>query len=147
MSNATAELKPEVKVEDAGPAKKRITVTVQAKDVDARLENGFGNLAGEAALPGFRKGKAPRALLERRFGDMLLQETRTQLLGETYGKVVQDHKLRPVGEPSLPEGATEPTLTQQGLPNALHNWIAAEPTPLAPACSSTLSPASKAPRR
>jgi trigger factor len=112
MSNATAELKPEVKVEDAGPARKRITVTVQAKDVDARLENGFGNLAGEAALPGFRKGKAPRALLERRFGDMLLQETRTQLLGETYGKVVQDHKLRPVGEPSLPEGATEPTLTR-----------------------------------
>ena len=112
MSNATAELKPEVKVEDAGPAKKRITVTVQAKDVDARLENGFGNIANEAALPGFRKGKAPRALLERRFGDMLLQETRTQLLGETYGKVVQDHKLRPVGEPSLPEGATEPTLTR-----------------------------------
>jgi len=112
MSNATAEMKPEVKVEDAGPARKRITVTVQAKDVDARLENGFGNLAGEAALPGFRKGKAPRALLERRFGDMLLQETRTQLLGETYGKVVQDHKLRPVGEPSLPEGATEPTLTR-----------------------------------
>jgi trigger factor len=112
MSNATAELKPEVKVEDAGPAKKRITVTVQAKDVDARLENGFGNLAGEAALPGFRKGKAPRALLERRFGDMLLKETRSQLLGETYGKVVQDHKLRPVGEPSLPDGATEPTLTR-----------------------------------
>jgi trigger factor len=112
MSNATAEMKPEVKVEDAGPAKKRITVTVQAKDVDARLENGFGNLANEAALPGFRKGKAPRALLERRFGDMLLQETRTQLLSETYGKAVQDHKLRPVGEPSLPEGATEPTLTR-----------------------------------
>ena len=58
MSNATAELKPEVKVEDAGPARKRITVTVQAKDVDARLENGFGNLAGEAALPGFRKAAA-----------------------------------------------------------------------------------------
>jgi trigger factor len=112
MSNATAEMKPEVKVEDAGPARKRITVTVQAKDVDARLENGFGNLANEAALPGFRKGKAPRALLERRFGDMLLQETRTQLLSETYGKAVQDHKLRPVGEPSLPEGATEPTLTR-----------------------------------
>jgi trigger factor len=112
MSNATAEMKPEVKVEDAGPARKRITVTVQAKDVDARLENGFGNLANEAALPGFRKGKAPRALLERRFGDMLLQETRTQLLSETYGKAVQDHKLRPVGEPSLPEGATEPTLAR-----------------------------------
>ena len=112
MSNATAEMKPEVKVEDAGPAKKRITVTVQAKDVDARLENGFGNLAGEAQLPGFRKGKAPRALLERRFGDMLLQETRSQLLNETFGKVVQDHKLRPVGEPMLPEGGTEPVITR-----------------------------------
>ena len=112
MSNATAEMKPEVKVEDAGPARKRITVTVQAKDVDARLENGFGNLANEAALPGFRKGKAPRALLERRFGDMLLQETRTQLLSETFGKAVQDHKLRPVGEPMLPEGGTEPVITR-----------------------------------
>ncbi len=112
MSNATAELKPEVKVEDAGPARKRITVTVQAKDVDARLESGFGNLAGEAVLPGFRKGKAPRSLLERRFGDMLLQETRTQLLSETFSKAIEEHKLRPVGDPIVPEGSAEPVITR-----------------------------------
>ena len=53
MSNATAEISPEVKVEDAGPACKRITVTVPAKAVDARLETSFGNLANAAQLPGF----------------------------------------------------------------------------------------------
>ncbi len=107
MSNATAELNPEVKVEDAGPARKRITVTLSAKAVDARIESGFSNLQGEAQLPGFRKGKAPRGLLEKRFSDSILQETRGQLVSETYTKAVEAHKLRPIGEPELPEGTAE----------------------------------------
>jgi len=112
MSNATAEISPEVKVEDAGPACKRITVTVPAKAVDARLETGFGNLANEAQLPGFRKGKAPRGLLEKRFGESLLQETRSQLLSETYSKAIEEHKLRPVSEPTLAEGSKEPEIAR-----------------------------------
>jgi len=112
MSNATAEISPEVKVEDAGPACKRITVTVPAKAVDARLETSFGNLANEAQLPGFRKGKAPRGLLEKRFGESLLQETRSQLLSETYSKAIEEHKLRPVSEPTLAEGSKEPEIAR-----------------------------------
>jgi trigger factor len=112
MSNATAEIAPEVKVEDAGPACKRITVTVPATAVDARIESSFGNIQNEAQLPGFRKGKAPRHLIERRFGDGVIQETRSQLLSETFSKALETHKLRPVGEPTLPQGATEPLITR-----------------------------------
>src|SRR5690606_30182421 len=43
--------------------------------------------------------------------------------------------------------SAEPTLTQQGLSSALHSWIAADPTPLAPACNRTRSPGCKAPSR
>jgi len=90
----------------------RFEIVADKDEFDAAFDKAVRRVGQQLQVPGFRKGKAPRALLERRFGDMLLQETRTQLLGETYGKVVQDHKLRPVGEPSLPEGATEPTLTR-----------------------------------
>ncbi len=115
MSNATAELTPEVKVEDAGPACKRITVTVPAQAVDARIAASFGNLRDQAQLPGFRKGKAPRHLIEKRFGEGVLQETRGQLLSESYAKALQDHKLRPVGEPTLTDPGKEPTL-ESGKP-------------------------------
>ena len=62
--------------------------------------------------PTFRKGKAPRGLLEKRFGESLLQETRSQLLSETYSKAIEEHKLRPVSEPTLAEGSKEPEIAR-----------------------------------
>jgi len=112
MTNAIADIASLVQVVDAGPACKRITVTVPAAAVDARLESGFGNLQGEAQLPGFRKGKAPKQLLQKRFGESLLQETTQQLLSEHFSKAIEDNKLRPIGEPTFPEGAKAPQLTR-----------------------------------
>ncbi|MCE9620117.1 MAG: trigger factor [Planctomycetes bacterium] len=91
----------QVKIEDAGPARKRITVTVSAAAVKERLETGYGSLKNETALPGFRKGRAPRELLQRRFGDALLKETRDQILSEAYGQAIEANKLQPVGAPEI----------------------------------------------
>lgn len=95
----STEIPNQVVIEDAGPAKKRLTITIPAESVNEKIDDSFSTLAGEAALPGFRKGKAPRKLIERRFGSSVMQETRNQLIADAYSKALEDHKIKAVGEP------------------------------------------------
>lgn len=89
----------DTKVEDAGPAKKRLTITVPAEVIKEKIEESIGTLASEAAVPGFRKGKVPRALLERRFGTTVRNETKNQVIADAYASVIEEHDIKPVGEP------------------------------------------------
>ena len=93
------DLKYEVKVEDAGPARKKLTITIPADEVDEKIDDSFTTLMSEATLPGFRKGKAPKKLIERRFGAGVKQETRNQLVAQAYSKAIEDQKIKTVGEP------------------------------------------------
>jgi len=104
---------PTIAVDDAGPAHKRITITVPKQAVDECIETSYGALQTQAALPGFRKGRAPRALLERRFGSTLLQEARTQLLADAWSKTVDAKKLKPVTQPEI-DAATKDRPLERG---------------------------------
>ncbi|MHC4416234.1 MAG: trigger factor [Planctomycetota bacterium] len=99
------DLAPEVGVEEVGPALKRLTITVPADVIAEKLEESMGALATEAALPGFRRGKVPRRLVEKRFGSAVRNETRNQLIADAYAKAIEEHGIEPVGEPE----PTEPT--------------------------------------
>jgi len=108
MATATApkteaEIVNDVKVEDAGPALKKITITIPAAAIDEKIEQSFATLTGEAVLPGFRKGRVPRKLIERKFGESVLTETRNQVVAEAYAKAIEDHKIRSLGDPQADE--------------------------------------------
>jgi len=111
MSESTAatehskDTSPDVKIEDVGPALKRLTITIPPEAVSEKLEESIGTLLHEATLPGFRRGKAPRKLLERKFGSSVRSETRNQLIADAYAKAIEEHDIHPVGEPE----PTEPT--------------------------------------
>ena len=62
-ATATTESPYQSTCEDAGPARKRLTITIPAEHIDEKLQDSMGALAGNAQLPGFRKGRAPKALL------------------------------------------------------------------------------------
>ena len=89
----------DVKVEDIGPACKRITITISADTIKEKLDDQVGTLSANTALPGFRKGKAPRQLLERRFGETVREETKTQIMAEAYAQAIEEKDIKPVGEP------------------------------------------------
>lgn len=89
-----------VKVSDAGPSRKKLAFTIPADRVTTKLKEQFDTLVGQAQLPGFRRGKAPRGLVERQFGAGVRADTKQQLIGEAYGKAVEEHKLKVIGEPS-----------------------------------------------
>jgi len=89
----------EVKIESAGPARKRITITVPADMVDEKLETSLQTLMTESTLPGFRKGRAPRHLIEKRFGTAVRSETKSQVIADAYSSAIEEHSIKPVGEP------------------------------------------------
>jgi trigger factor len=112
----TADLVPNtVTVEETSATSRRITVTVPADSVTAKIEQSFGALQLEAAVPGFRKGRAPRGLLEKRFGSSVVKETKGQLIGDAYSKALEAKNIRPVGEPDLTKESIEKEL-ERGKP-------------------------------
>ena len=100
MTGTTTKENPNIiSVADAGPSLKRISIEIPAETVTEKLTASFDTLSVEAALPGFRKGKVPRQLIEKRFGPNLREETKGQLVASAYSEAVEGHKLRVIGEP------------------------------------------------
>lgn len=111
MSSATdSTLDVEITISESAPCTKQISFSVPADAVESRLDMAVASFTAEAAIPGFRKGKVPRALLEKRFGGALVSETRNQLMSDAYARAIEDHKLRPISDPRPPEGASVPDL-------------------------------------
>src|SRR2546421_3368424 len=103
---ATQERQNTVTISDAGPSRKKLVIEVPAETVSAKLRESMDALSGEAELPGFRRGHAPRRLIEKRFGQGVRSETKNQLVASAYTKAVEDHKLKVIGDPvseSLPK--------------------------------------------
>ena len=60
-----------------------LTVEMEPDEVEASLERSYHRLVSKTAVPGFRKGKAPRAILERYIGkENLLEDALNSLLPE-----------------------------------------------------------------
>ena len=99
MAEAT-ESRNKVTVSDAGPSRKKISVEVPAEVVDETLGEALSGIVAEAELPGFRKGRAPQRLVEKRFGKVLREEAKNRLISSAYAQAVEDNDLRVIGEPS-----------------------------------------------
>jgi trigger factor len=97
---ATKERKPTVKITDAGPSRKKLHIEIPAETVSEKLAGSMDALAEQAQLPGFRKGKAPRQLIEKRFGPSVRSEAKDQLVAQAYQDVVKEHKLKVLGQPT-----------------------------------------------
>lgn len=97
MAEATIETK--VTVLDAGPSRKKLTIEVPAEAVTEKLADALDMISVEAALPGFRKGRAPRRLVEKRFGEAVKNEAKQQLVATAYQQAIEEHKLQVIGEP------------------------------------------------
>jgi trigger factor len=88
-----------VKLEDAGPSCKKLSIEIPAEVVSGKIKDSLEALSVEAELPGFRKGRVPRWLVEKRFGQALRKEAKTELVASAFNKAVEDLKLKVVGQP------------------------------------------------
>lgn len=94
-------LKQTITVKDSGPASKELTIEISAESIADRIEESYEQLATDAVIPGFRRGYAPRKLIERRFGSSVKDDVRARLISESYSKAIEDQKLDVIGEPDV----------------------------------------------
>ncbi len=99
----TTEEKPkqQVSIEDAGPARKLLTIELPEERLHEKIESMYTELSDDAVIPGFRRGRAPRRLIEKRFGDSVNEDVKNQLLQDSYTQAIEDHDLKVVGEPEI----------------------------------------------
>jgi trigger factor len=86
-------------VETLGPCKLRVTARVEAEKVDTRLDKAYDDLIQTVSLPGFRRGRVPRRLLEKRYGEEVDKDIKEQMLAESFAEVVEEKELRLLGAP------------------------------------------------
>ncbi len=94
-------------VEDISPVKKKIAVTVPADEVDAVLNRTVAQYRARVVLPGFRKGKAPMAMVEKRFAQDIYSDAANELAHGGVNEILREMAVEPLGDISL-EGNTEP---------------------------------------
>ena len=90
-----------VDIEDIGPCKKHVKVTVPRADVDHFYGEAVGEMISTANVPGFRAGKVPQRLVERRFKDELAGQVKQRVLVESLEQLAEDNELDPINEPDL----------------------------------------------
>ncbi|MCG7332142.1 trigger factor [Salinicoccus roseus] len=79
-----------------------LTVTVPAKEVDGALNEAFKKVSKDVSIPGFRKGKVPRQMFEKRFGvESLYQDALDILLPKAYTEAVNEADINPVDQPEV----------------------------------------------
>ena len=88
-------------IEDAGAARKRIKIEIPEARIKGKLESAFGELQKDAVLPGFRRGRAPKRLLEKRFGGDMRNTVKQQLVAEAYEKAIETNELDAIGDPEV----------------------------------------------
>lgn len=90
-----------VDVEDISTVKKILHVKIPEEDVTRELDNAYGALKNKAKIKGFRPGKVPRPLLERRFKAEMNEEVSGKLIEGSYGEALREAGLMPLGQPSI----------------------------------------------
>jgi len=92
-----------ITVENLAPCKKLLRVEVDPKTVDETFEAITKDFQKQAALPGFRPGKAPRALVLKKYEADIKDEVKRKLIGEHYRKALDEKKISVVGYPDIEE--------------------------------------------
>ena len=113
----SVKLKQEVVITDAGPCKKHVKVTVDRSAINTRMDEKFSDMMvkNPVQVPGFRTGKAPRKIVEKKFFKEISAEVKNEILMASLEQLAEEQALSPLSPPELdpskvliPEGEDEP---------------------------------------
>ena len=100
-----------VQITDINETRKTLTVTLDKGEVDGEYQALLGQYTKQVSLPGFRPGKAPAAMVAKRFGKELKDEFKTKVIGKAYRDGLEQSKLEVLSLVDVEEGAIEPGLS------------------------------------
>jgi trigger factor len=93
-----------VVVEVLSNVERKLAVELPWPHVKGRLDEAYRELSTGVQIKGFRRGKVPRAMLEKLFGKHVNKEVAQRLVQESIVHALKDHDLSPVSEPKVEDG-------------------------------------------
>lgn len=96
-----ARLNLSVKVENVGPCRKHVEITVPQEDIQRLRADSLDEFADKAEVPGFRVGRVPRSLLEKRFKNELADEVKQKVLLESLEQMSDENDIDPINQPEI----------------------------------------------
>jgi len=90
-----------VKINSKEGLKTSLSVLVDKKTIEKKLEGKLSELQSKADLKGFRPGKVPLAVIKDRFGKAIYGEVIDSILKETCAKAIEDNKIKVAGQPKI----------------------------------------------
>lgn len=80
---------------------RRMTVAVPADVIEEQIRDRLKSMAGRVKVDGFRPGRVPMSVVERRFGKQVRSEVQQDLMQKSFSDAVLREQLRPVGQPRI----------------------------------------------
>jgi len=94
-----------------------LEIEVEAERLEKSLDAAYRRIVQRTNVPGFRRGKAPRVMLEREIGrDTLLQEALDRLIPEVYREAIEQEDIDAIELPQVEMVSTEPLVMKATVP-------------------------------
>ena len=103
-----------IKIKDLGKNQVEFSIAVDAEKFNAAIDKAYKKNVKSIALPGFRKGKAPKAMIERMYGEgIFFDDAVNSILPEVYENAIKEAALDVVSQPDvdIPEISKEKGFT------------------------------------
>lgn len=93
-----------IKVENEGPCRKKLTIHVPPEKLRSTYDQLLEQYVRNASIPGFRKGRAPRPVIERKYARSLLQDVKERVVPEAYHEAIKSKQIDTVAVLNVSEG-------------------------------------------
>jgi len=94
-----------------------LSIEMEPAEVEDSLQKAYNRLVKRANIPGFRKGKAPREILEQYLGkESLLEDALNSLIPQAYEKAIREQEIEAFARPSIEVVQTDPVIFKATVP-------------------------------
>ena len=88
-------------LEEISATKKRLTIEIPADVIESEIQKGMAEARQHARIPGFRPGKIPAAMVEKKYGKGIENDALEKLVPEYYSQALKEADLVPVARPEM----------------------------------------------
>ena len=94
-----------------------LSIEMEPAEVEESLEGSYHRLVQKTSIPGFRKGKAPRTVLEHHIGKArLFEDALNSLIPRAYEKAIKEQEIEAIAQPQIEVTQTEPVIIKAIVP-------------------------------
>jgi len=88
-------------VEEKSPTIKKLKINIPSSVIEEEITNAYNKLRSRAKIPGFRVGKVPQAILEKKYGKDIEAQVLEKVVPEFYSKAIEEAQISPITLPDI----------------------------------------------